>query len=289
MKNRVIYILFSISLFYSCKSIRPFFIKNEKKENRKEKKIIKKNPSVIKSDTIDIVKRDTIKVYVPDTNLAKSLIRHNTLSYNTISFTARMHFESEKEKQNFNAGFRLEKDKKIWVSIYAPVIGEVARALITPDSVWAMEKLNKNAYEYAYADLQKLVNVDVDFYSLQNIIVANPFAVTGVITDLVSLPLLKTVEVKNNEISNQLSFNINDSTMKQQHVITTRASANSTILVSYAKYAFMDNVKRPTEITFHIQDLKGAAYLEMSINKMEINKPLEFPYKVPAKYKFVKK
>lgn len=289
MKNRVLSILLITLFFTSCKSIRPFFIKNEKKENRKEKKNIKKNTAVIKTDTVDIVKRDTIKAYVPDTNLAKILIQKNTLSYNTISFTARMHFESEKEKQNFNAGFRLEKDKKIWVSIYAPIIGEVARALITPDSVWAMEKLNKNAYEYAYTDLQKLVNVDVDFYSLQNIIIANPFAVAGSIANIVSLPLYKTVEVKNNDYTNQLSFNVNDSTLKQQHVITTRANANSTILVSYAKYLLMDNVKRPTEINFNIQDLKGAAYLEMSINKMEINKPLEFPYKVPAKYKMVKK
>lgn len=87
---------------------------------------------------------------------------------------AKMHYEAADQKQNFTVNFRIKKNEVIWASISGFGL-EVARAIITPDSVKAVDKFNKKVYLYTYKDLQKLVNVDVDFATLQDIIIGNAF------------------------------------------------------------------------------------------------------------------
>jgi hypothetical protein len=80
-----------------------------------------------------------------------------------LQLKAKMHYESAEQKQNFTVNFRLSKNEIIWASLQVPIVGEVARAYITPDSVKAIDKFNKRVYLYSFKDLQKLINIDVDF------------------------------------------------------------------------------------------------------------------------------
>src|SRR5215217_7242201 len=51
-------------------------------------------------------------------------------TYKTFSGKAKVHLESPKDKNDFTATIRMEKDKKIWISIVALGVFEAARALI---------------------------------------------------------------------------------------------------------------------------------------------------------------
>lgn len=196
-----------------------------------------------------------------------------------------MHFESGDEKQNFTANFRLEKAKVIWVSINAPLIGEVARAIVTPDSVKAIERINKRSYLYTYNDIQKLINIQVDFNTLQDLIVGNALSTNGSISDIKELGDLSTIFIKGEEYMNQLTFTKADSTLKQLQLQTVRAVSSSSILIAYQNYENAGVRKFPAQRNYHIQDVKGAAMLDMDINKYEFDTPTDFPFSIPANYK----
>ncbi len=286
MKNKIFLLLTLAFIISSCNLVRPFFIKNEKKENRKEKRDIKKEVKKEKKiDSAITVKKDTLSLNPNDTMSARKIIEHRQLEYNTIQLKAKMHYESNEQKQNFNIHFRLKNNEIIWASITAPIIGELARAIITPDSVKALDRFNKKSYLYSFDELQKLINIDVDFLTLQQIIVGNAMATKGPIVDIKKLAGLSTFVIKTNDYVNQLTYNNTDTTLKLLQLQTTRPVSTSSILINFNKYEPINQYILPTQRSYHIQDVKGASMLDMEVNKYEINTIIDFPFNIPSNYK----
>lgn len=284
-----IYLLLLIGLMLSlgsCNLVRPFFIKNKKKEERKEKREEKKEAKKTerKDSSLVIVKKDSLVLPMYDTSKVRDILASRRIEYKTYQCKAKMHFESGDNHQNFTANFRLEKGKTIWVSINVGI--EVARAIITPDSVKAFERINKKAYLYTYKDIQKLINLEVDFATLQDLIIGNTIATEGVITDVKNLAGRSTIFVTGKDFKNQITLNKTDSVVKQIHLQTERAVSTSSILIGLNDYQLIDARYISTNRDYNIQDLKGAAQLSMEVNKCEFDKELEFPFSIPAKYKY---
>ena len=282
-KKIIIWVVINTMIISSCNVIKPFFIKNKKKEARQEKRVEKK----IEKGKIDsaIVKKE-LPAILPkfDTVLARKIINYRNINYKTFQAKTKMHYESGDQKQNFNANFRLEKNTKIWASISGFGI-EVARALITPDSVKAIDRFNKRYYLYGYKDLQKLINMEVSFKILQDIIVGNSIATDGKITDMKELNYLMSIFIVNDDYSNQFTYNRTDSTLKQFQLQTTRSVSKSSVLVSLNNYQLLENNFLSTNRTYYIQDVKGAAQLNMEVNKIDIDKPIDLPFSIPANFK----
>ena len=77
---------------------------------------------------------------------------------------------------SFNINMRVKSDSIIWISI-TPLLGiEVARVMVTPDSVKFIDRINK---KYSVTDLEffnRLFDINVDFDIIQGIITGNLFA-----------------------------------------------------------------------------------------------------------------
>lgn len=100
------------------------------------------------------------------------------IKVNEVSFeylTAKSKFSFDGKKQNFdntNINIRMKKDSLIWISVTG--IGfEVARGLITPDSIVLMDKFHKQYYVFSYEALSRKYDFELNFPLLQSIIVGN--------------------------------------------------------------------------------------------------------------------
>lgn len=285
-------LLFLSAVLGSCNVFKPF-IKNlrreerkeERKEKRAERKAVKGNLVTVVIDSAALAKRDSLKLRANDTLRARRLIGKRRMGYSTFQCKAKMHFESGDQKQNFSANFRMKKDEAIWVSINAPLVGEVARALITPDSVKAIERINKRSYLYSYRDIQKIINIQVDFLTLQDLIIGNTIATEGQMTDIKELGPLTTFFIRGNDYTNQITYNMADSTVKQLQLQTVRTVSTSSILIAYQNYLLQQDRHFPAIRSYHIQDVKGAAEVSMDINKFDFDLPTELPFAIPANYK----
>ncbi len=289
MRSKIFYLMVFVFLS-SCKFVKPFFVKNEKKEDRKEKRVERKEEKKgvqVKTDTTNVVKKDSLHIATYDTLLARAIIKYRNIGYKNFQMKAKMHYEAAEQKQNFTVNFRIKKNEVIWASISGFGL-EVARAIITPDSVKAIDKFNKKLYLYTYKDLQKLVNVDVDFSTLQDIIIGNAFSVNGQITNIIELADISTFFIKGSDFVNQLAFHKADTTLKQIQLQTMRPVSSSSILVNFSNYQIEENRKLSTVREYYIQDVKGAAALSMEISKFEFDKEVDFPFKVPANFKLQK-
>ncbi|MBP6456415.1 MAG: DUF4292 domain-containing protein [Chitinophagaceae bacterium] len=304
-------ILFSIAFIFQSCSLKPFFIPNPKKdkknEKRIEKKIEKKNKAISKKEkkietlsknikTTKEIELDSLKFIEAEKKLKQDEIvlfeerqknaspyLENKIKYNTASIKTKMKYESGSDKQSFVANFRLEKDKKIWVTISAFSL-EVARALITPDSILAYEKMNKNAYVLSYNQMKELINIDVDFNTLQDIIIGNSIGENVPIVDFAEKGGSVNIVFKGEDFLNQLTYNKSDSTLRQIQLQTTRGIYVSKINSLFGNYKLENNHKIASDRKYYYEDSKGSGSLEMEVQKISFNEDITFPFSIPEKY-----
>jgi hypothetical protein len=302
-KRLVSMLLILLVTFSGCNVIRPFFIKNKKKEIRKEKRTEKKierkeskvekkqdkiddlKSNLSKIDSMPVIRKDSLVIRPLDTGYALSMIGARKIGYETYQCRAKMHFESDKEKQNFSINFRIKKDSIIWAIISAPIIGEIARAVVTPDSIKAIERINKKYYLYSYNDIQKLINIQVDFKTLQDLIVGNAIALAGNFTEIKELGPISNIIIKGKDYTNQLTYTRGDSTLKQLQLQTSRPASSSSLLIALSQYGWVDNRMFASQRQYNILDIKGAIELDMEINKAEFDKAVDYPFSIPKNFK----
>lgn len=92
--------------------------------------------------------------------------------FETISAKASVEFRAEGKKSSIKAALRMKRDSAIWINFsYIGFAG--ARVLITPDSVKIIDYRNSR---YMLTDLDyinKLLKIDIDFPTIQSLIVGN--------------------------------------------------------------------------------------------------------------------
>jgi hypothetical protein len=83
------------------------------------------------------------------------------------TFTAR--YKGNYNGIPFKVQFRVKHDSVIWCSLSALSM-EAGRMLITNDSLFVMDKINKQAYKFSKNEVASYVNEDLDNKSLEHII-----------------------------------------------------------------------------------------------------------------------
>ncbi|MBI2280912.1 MAG: DUF4292 domain-containing protein [Bacteroidetes bacterium] len=96
----------------------------------------------------------------------------NEFKFETLSTKADITFTDEKET-SFKANLRIRKDSAIWMSI-TPALGiEMARVLITKDSVLFMDRIHNKYFVGDFAFINKTFDVDMDYSMLEALLVGN--------------------------------------------------------------------------------------------------------------------
>lgn len=84
-------------------------------------------------------------------------------------------FATSESKTNFKVSLKALKNEKILVSI-SKINIPVGRVLLTPDSVKYVNYIDRNYFLDDYTYLSRILNIDLDFESIQSIISNNAFS-----------------------------------------------------------------------------------------------------------------
>ncbi|MEM9821084.1 MAG: DUF4292 domain-containing protein [Bacteroidota bacterium] len=96
-----------------------------------------------------------------------------------LSAKAKISFKDNSQSRKATANIRLRKDSVLWMNVKKLGI-EAARILITPDSIYIVDRIHK---EYAIGDfslVQQQYHLPANFDLLQNMILGNPLLLSGV-------------------------------------------------------------------------------------------------------------
>lgn len=119
--------------------------------------------------------KETLVISGPATpNFITRNMEENMLDYQWFAAKVSTDSEMNGEKMSFKTNLRMRKDSIIWMSI-SPALGiEVARMVVTPDSVKFIDKWNDKYYLGTHEFIEQRINVDLDFGMLQDLAVGNP-------------------------------------------------------------------------------------------------------------------
>ncbi len=198
----------------------------------------------------------------------------------------------EGNSQSIAGTLRMRQDSAIFVSI-APVLGiEVARALITRDSVKLINRFESTYYVGDLKILASMFNADVDFFMLQALFTGNDFPHFR--TDqfeLISDQRLITLESKNRTRKAgggqalQQTINVDPSNMRiRTNVIEHKLSGNA-LRADYRKYESIEGRLLPVDLMLMFADSSNStSTLEMALSRTTLNVPQNMQFSVPPRY-----
>jgi hypothetical protein len=251
-----------------------------------------------KTITKAISKKDTVQKKT-DTATAEDLHRDSLLfiqqvyqhiqsgiiNCKTFSAKMRVHYEgSDGKDYELTAFVRLEKDKRIWISVNATLLGiEVFRVLITPDSAKVLNKVDKVYQLRSISYLQEISHLPFDFNVLQSVILGNPIFLDSNILyyrkDIQGISILSIGSVFRNSLTLNSDFSLKHSKLDDVDPLKTRSCD-----ITYGQYEKKDTILFSTYRQIAVAETTRLD-VEMSFNRYSFNDNLEFPFSIPKNYK----
>ncbi len=266
----LIFLFFTLISFPACRSAK------------KIQTAISKNDTVLQQTAPNVDPRlDSIRVI----NDVYAKIQREHINFNTFSGKVKVNYEgSDGKDYEFNAYIRMEKDRVIWVSINALLGIEAFRAIITPDSVKVINKLEKIVQLRSVSYLKDIAHLPFDFNTLQDLIIGNAIYLDSNILfyrknengiSLMSVgPLFK----------NYITLNGNDYTITHSKLDDVNVTGTRTCDLTYGDYEKKDTVMFSTYRKISVAE-RTKVDIQLGFKQFNFNDPLSFPFTIPKNYK----
>jgi uncharacterized protein DUF4292 len=213
------------------------------------------------------------------------MLRANDLSFNTLSLKAKAGLNINGNSNNVTMNIRIQKDEKIWVSITAIAGIEVARALITPDSIKVRNNFQSVYLKKPFSYIHRYTNSQVDFSLLQAIFSGNTIA--AFMKEDAVLEQENGVWVLNGQ-QQDLAYRVLFNTLlKAAEDNLNDVKTGRALKVEYGAYQKVNAALFPSSIKINSIAGKQKLSIDLDFLKIESNVPLEFPFSVPVKYEVI--
>lgn len=261
----------------------------------KHKKDIQKTPSNVVEDT-------TIAKCKLDYKNAKTLSRHvkeNEFQFDWIMAKANVESLVDEKEESFDIRVRGRKDSALLVSIQYLLGLEVAKVLVTRDSVKFVNYINKTYFKGDFAYISELLNADVDFDLLQAVLFGNSAefhdddARLKPATDRENCFYLLSTERKRRlkkiqngtaDVKNDLqTLTLNPDNYKILKNEFVEAASPRKFIASYSNFTQKDSVYAPYHVDIDVVAQKNAR-LKIDYVRIEKNTPQKLTLNIPSKY-----
>jgi len=232
---------------------------------------------LIAVDTMGEAKENLLKVLMP-------LWNYET-DFNTFSGKAKIDFEGNGQKQDLIAHIRVRKDSLIWASVSAMGgVIQVARVLITPDTIKMVNYLDRKAIVLPMSDAQKLLPAKADFTTLQHLILGTVLRKQGTVSAAYTNEQNMVLVVEDSNAIQQANYSLTDSTFTMLQMQSPNENGPVGIVLM-SDYQMVDNRKFATKRKIQIQNTNNQFFLGLDFNNVDFDKVLEFPFSIPKNYK----
>ncbi len=236
-----------------------------------------------------------IKEYGEDFLLEK--LAENQIDFDWFTARASITYINDKNKTDFRAQLRIQKDSVIWVSFF-PALGlEVARLLITVDSIKFMNRLDRVYFEGDYQLLNTFLQTTIDFDMIQALLIGNDFSFYENNSFRASIDAMEyrlsttgrtkiKRDLRQDETQSIFIQNIwlNPDNFKITRVnLREMGEENKRLQAEYRHFVAADNKLFPSHISFDLQADKKIK-LEIDFSRMEFNAKQSFPFRIPDRF-----
>ncbi len=255
MKKRIIILMLLPVLFFGCKT-----------KQQVAERAVEKSPVGVLVDKLVAASPDFSTANVSKMSLAIKLNDYNF---------------------NVSATCRISRDSLIHVSIL-PVLGiEAFKVEMDPDTIRVYDKFNKKLYVVDFASLNSRFGVNVDFYSLQDLISNRFFKVGSRSLTAENCKLansgdqVNVIDYVKAPMKQRITSNASNRIVKNE---ISSVSSDYTFVAAYNDFAAFDNINFPQKINILVTNGKRTFTCDFSVSKATFNQKLNFSTLNPERY-----
>ncbi len=218
-------------------------------------------------------------------NVLMKKLLENSVSAEWFSAKAKIAYHDEYTGETFSANIRMRKDSAIWMNFKKFSI-EGARVLITPDSIFVINRITNEYLAKPFSYAQKEYSLPVGFQGLQAILLGNPVffskeTESGV--DSTRYTLAQKTESLN------AKYWLNSPEMLLHRFLVDDFRNKRSMEVTSADYRQLEDKQQFSYLrNFNLNspDL-GKMQVQIEFSKIETNVPQEMKFEVPKGYERV--
>jgi hypothetical protein len=227
----------------------------------------------------------TIPTIPPDLTTVKSqlaVIKSRQINFSTFAGKANAKLDVNGDDNDVTLNIRINKNKQIWVSITALLGIEVARAVITPDSIKVINKLQGVYTKKPFSFIYQYASRQINYKTIEALLVGN--AMPEVLTERSSL----TADMGNVTLAGNLDDLVYSlmlgTNMRVTQFNLSNVGAGQALLVNNSNFTQAQNRIIPSQINIlsTIQNKKIQANLRYT--KIDFDQVLEYPFNIPERY-----
>ena len=271
MKNIFIFVtsIFILSALTSCRSTK----KLQSAINKKDTAVTVTIPTTVNDSSRDM-------------QAILENIKKNHIDFNTFSAKIKVDYSDNRGKQpDVNAFVRIKKDELIWISINATFLNfEAFRILISKDSIWILNKLEKQAEAHSLDYLEKVAKIPLDFKTLQDLIIGNPIFLGNTIVAYRKTENRVLISTVDKQFKNLLTLSINNNLVERSKLDDLDIAFNRTGDLTYYDYENKSGVFFSTFREITVAE-KTKVDVILDFKQYDFNKELSFPFSIPKNYK----
>lgn len=218
-----------------------------------------------------------------DTKTSKlASIRSKQISFNSFTGKAKTNLSINGNSNDVTLNIRIERDKKIWVSITAILGVEVARAVITPDSILVVNRLQgvytRKPFSYVYNYASKQVN----YKTIESLLIGN--AIPELLNENAEFtPLNDNITISGNLEDLVYKLVIGADYKVTQTNLSNEAQGQS---LQVANNTFIQATNRVMPSQIDIASVVKDKKIQVNLHyiKVDFDQHQEYPFSIPDRY-----
>ncbi len=197
------------------------------------------------------------------------------------------------QMMNVSGAIRIKRDSAIYISI-APLLGiELARLLLTPDTVRMINRLDNTYYIGDMGGINNLLNTHLDFYMLQALLTGNDFGHFTTddfrLTHDRDMLLLQSrnrrpLSAAHGNISFQQNLWVNNESFRIEENLLFEPLSNRSLRAKYQNPSVVDGQTVPGYVTLVFTEPNSRADLNIRYSRTTIDQPQSLSFSIPESY-----
>lgn len=216
----------------------------------------------------------------------KKQLKAKELDVEWLSARARITFKDPSQTRKFNANIRMRKDSIIWMNVKKLKV-EAFRILITTDSIYVIDRLEKKYFVEDLQLIEEKFNFPGQFQALQTAILGNPYFFdqqklsANIANQQYQLTGDNAVRTKSDYFLNGQSYTLEKMSfwdVERDRKLNILLQEYAPVLEAAFQFAYNREFIVESEET-------GNATIKMKFSKVELNVPKTIKFSISSRYK----
>ncbi|MCJ8210694.1 DUF4292 domain-containing protein [Mucilaginibacter sp. RS28] len=209
-------------------------------------------------------------------------IRARQVSFNTFSGKAKTQLDINGNSNDVTLNIRIQRNQRIWISVTAVLGVEVARAMITQDSILVLNRLQSQYLKKPFSYVHSYTGPAVNYKTIESILVGN--AIPELLNDDAQLNASNNNTVLTGQLAQMMYELTVGPDLKVSSTNLSNQAAGQSLMINNSDYILSVNRTIPSQITFTSTVKNKNIKAELHYTKADFDEAVDFPFSVPKRF-----